>query len=345
MSGWTKWLGWVVAGVAIIAAGGLFYVFQQRSKEADALREQVKATESDLGELKDQVEQAKSSTDRLEAKMKAIQTPSASSAPPDALRPKPTVTGLKTAPGAPPAVAGTRPTTGDAAVAQSQSAFPFMEMFSGEKGEQMAQMSADMAANMQYGQFLQDLGFPPDAEAQVREILARNLREQILSGVKAIQEGYTPELLAQANQAAQAKLRQELGAVLSPEQMAAFDQYQVELPVRMLYQSLDMQMGMFAQGLAPEARQLALDVIVEELLPTGMATQGAGIPQSLDFQGQLQTQHDALARARERLAVELPPDQMEQVDRFIAQQSQVIDMAAQMMSGSPGQTAQPQPAP
>ena len=109
----------------------------------------------------------------------------------------------------------------------------------------------------------------------------------------------------------------------------------------MLTQSLDMQLNMFAPGLAPETHTRARDVLVEELLTTQTGQEAMGFPAGADFQAQMNAQQEAFTRARDRLAQELDETQLGQVDRLITQMQQMVEMSANMMQGSKPQEEKP----
>jgi hypothetical protein len=172
-------------------------------------------------------------------------------------------------------------------------------------------------------------------------MLKENLAEQITAGMEALQghligtQGKSsPEALKRMRDDADAKFRVELGTVLSPDQMAAWDDYEATLPKRMLTQSFEMQLNMFAPGLTPENRTRARDVLVEELLPAEPGQPDMGIPTSTDFQARMNAQQEGFSRARERLAQEFDETQLAHVDRFIAQIQQMAEMSAHMMEST-----------
>lgn len=325
MSNWSKWLGWVVAGIAVVVAGVFAIMAQKSTREARDLREKVDAAESRVAKLTDEVSAAADKTKEFENRVSSLERRSVETAANAAAAKQSSVTGDVTA--------------GAGGRTENAAASPFAQMFSGEKGEEMAKMSAEMSVNMQYAQFFQDLGLPPETESQVKEILIRNLSEQMIAGMKALQEQPKPEAMAQMRQSADLKLRQELATVLNPQEMASWDEYQTTLPERMLRQTYDMQLSQFAPGLSPEAHDLARDVLVEEMLSTAAGNQTAAMPSPADIQAQIQQQRDSAMRAHERLAQELDPDQLALVDRLLDQQINMMEMSMRMFDTSQSEGA------
>jgi len=320
MSNWSRWLGWVVAGIAVVAAGVFAVMAQKSTREARDLQTKVEAAESRVAKLTDEVTVATAKTKEFEDRVGNLERRSLEAA--------------VNAAGARQSSAADTAATNASEQAEDKAAAPFAAMFSGEKGEEMAKMSAEMTVNMQYAQFFQDLGLPAESESQVKEILTRNLSEQMIAGIKALQEHAKPEAMAQMRQSADLKLRQELASVLNPEEMASWDEYQATLPERMLRQTYDMQLTQFAPGLSPEAHDLACDVLVDEMMSTAAANQTTGMPSTTDIQAQIQQQRESAIRAHDRLAQELAPDQLALVDRLLDQQISMMEMSMRMFDMS-----------
>jgi hypothetical protein len=128
-----------------------------------------------------------------------------------------------------------------------------------------------------------------------------------------------------------ALMKKELASVLSPDQLATFDEYEKHLPERMLENSYATQLSMMSPSLTPENRTRTVQVIIEEMRP------GLDPNQSTQQAMQMQSfQQEAFARARDRLAQELEADQLAQVDSFIAQQQMMQQMGKEFLQNFMG---------
>jgi hypothetical protein len=124
-------------------------------------------------------------------------------------------------------------------------------------------------------------------------------------------------------------------------QMAIFDRYKVELPSRLLQKSVKMQIEMTSPDISPETKGRAVQVLVEELLPTGAGSQGVGIPEDLDTSKTIERQCAAFQRAKERLATELDKEQMAMLDKYLGQQLEMLSKAAKMFAATAEKEAAP----
>ncbi len=328
-----RWAGWIVAVVALGVAAGALYVMQRNAQEMAGLRDSIAQSEARIGDLVQQAKGDAETIQRLEDTVARLEKQAAQAEAPSG-KPGENAAAAAPSPGEDSGLFGKMAAAllGKSKAAsedQGQSDFfsGISKMFSGEKGPEFAKMSADMTVPMAYGPLLDQLHLSPEVEQQAREIISRNIAEQITSGMKLMEQKASPESMKQAGQDADAKLREELAAILSPEELAAYDEYQKELPRRMMQQQMQMQMSMFAPSMSPENQARAVDVFVEEMVPADGA---GGFGQDLDIQGQFVRQRDAFARARERLAQEFEPEQLQMLDRFIEQQQQMLDMASRL---------------
>jgi len=201
-------------------------------------------------------------------------------------------------------------------------------MFEGEGGEQIARMTV----NMYYGDFFQELNLPQGTEQQVRDIITKYAAEQITQGMDALKKGSMPEDMEGIEEEIEGRLRDELSRILTAEEMAIWEEYQDTMQERVLDQTYEMQLSMFAGGLTPENREIVKQTIIDEMLATDAdVTQypaGTG-----DIQAAFDIQRAAYERARERLLDVLDEDQLTLFDQFIETQQQMLEMALQMMGG------------
>ncbi len=211
-------------------------------------------------------------------------------------------------------------------------------MFEGESGEQIARMTV----NMYYGDLFQELKLPKDTEQQVRDIIAKYAAEQIRQGMGALKEGSAPEDMKGVEEEIEERLRDELSRILTAEEMAVYDEYQDTMRERVLDQTYEMQLSMFAGGLTPENREIVKQTIIDEMLAmeANVTQYPAG---ASDIQAAFDIQRAAYERARERLLDVLDEDQLTVFDQFIETQQQMVETALQMMGGLQGQTLEETP--
>jgi hypothetical protein len=215
---------------------------------------------------------------------------------------------------------------------------PLAQMFSGEGGKKLADYAARMSMDMAFGDFFNELTLPEDTEGKVRDILAAHMSEQIAKGMEALQSGFDEEKIEQMEQDAEEQLREELSAVLTPQEMDVFDEYSETMGERMLAQNYDMQLNLYAPGMTPEDRALVRDVLVDETLAIGeQMGQDMGMGMNTDIQGAFNMQLQAFESARERLLEELDEEQLAFFDRFVEAQEQAFEMAAALFGNMAGQ--------
>ena len=206
-----------------------------------------------------------------------------------------------------------------------------MEVFQTPRGEQMLKSGVKMTVNMQFGDFF-DMIAPEYVDA-VREIVSDFMIHTARLGVGFMNADGDRDMEAAMEEVETARetLLRDLDAVIGEEGVALFEQYERELPGRLMDQSLEMQLGMFARGLSEETRVLVRQTLVEELL----AVQPEQMPQVPVAMGGMQeiqeNQNEAYARALDRLAVQLPEEDFNTVQQFVEQQQQMVNMFSSMM--------------
>ena len=217
---------------------------------------------------------------------------------------------------------------------------PFAQMFSGEGGKKLADYAARMSMDMAFADFFNELNLPEDTEGKVRDIITAHMSEQIAKGMEALQSGFDKDTLEQMEQDAEERLRQELSRVLTPQELAVYDEYEETMGERMLAQNFDMQLNLYAPGMTPEGRALVRDVLVDETLAIGEQMgqdTGMGMGMNADIQGAFNMQLQAFESARERLLEELDDEQLAYFDRFVEAQEQAFEMAAALFGNMAGQ--------
>ncbi|MBT3378249.1 MAG: hypothetical protein HN742_38355 [Lentisphaerae bacterium] len=329
MTSTTTWK--IAAAVCVAACVGLFRWGYVNQKRAGALREQL-ATMREHAELAEQTATTTVPTvprdqydavqnrlttlnaekERLEKEvMQLAQTISKNTTTEPKLEPEPEPREKKTGPGG-----------------------MLAKMFSGKQGKKMAEMSARAALDMQYGDFFRETKLPADVEQKIRDLIVASLVTQIEQSLGRAGDGAEANAPLQTEKERAAQLRAELAELLTPDELATWDEYEETKTERMLLQQYDMQLGMYAPSLSEDKRKRASEVLVGELMATTKANalQTTGNPKD-NFEQGMKAQFDTLDRAREKLAAELNEEQLSDFDKFIEQQKRHMRMAATMMGG------------
>ncbi len=202
-----------------------------------------------------------------------------------------------------------------------------VDMFSGPQGEELMKASVRMNLNMQFQDFFDMLA--PDAVETVRAIL-----DEYLVNVAKLSLDMFANTGDKAAQAAaesyRETMRDALRQAIGEEGLQLYEQYEEELPGKMLDTSLDMQLRLFAGRLSEETRDLVRCVIYEELYD--LQTAPAAPVVNPETMGDLMiTQREGYERALHRLAPLLQEDEYAIVEGFIQQQQQIYDLAETMM--------------
>lgn len=317
-------LAWAVAIVAVAGlVASLAWAFSLQ-RQVQQLTQNVAAAESQSEALQQQAGQQAGQVEALEANVAKLERQLA----------KTTAAGTGTDGGAADEQ-GREP--GEAGGPEEQSPeqedqggmAQMMKMFEGEQGKKFAEMSAETAIPMYYGDLFDMLALPPDAEKKVREILRDHIVRQIQAGAAFAKGGGGAEAGEKLEKDMEAALREDLAKVLNENGLAIYDEYQENIEARVLKKSFDMQIGMFTSGLSEEDRAMVVDVMVEEVLGAGENLQGFG---AMNNPNAMQAYLDAFERSRVRLGTVLDEQQMAQIDRFVQQQRASIEMFQGMMN-------------
>lgn len=210
----------------------------------------------------------------------------------------------------------------------------FMQMFRGPQGEQLLETSVKMNLNMQFQDFF-DMLAPDEAEA-ARDILHDYLMQTAKRSMDMFEAAEYNEAIDAAMESDRETMRKALREVIGEEGLQLYEQYEEELPAKILDASLDTQLRMFAGRLSEETRDMVRYTLVEELVEA-QPDPAMPFPDVASADNILQTQRDAYGRALERLAPHLHEDEYTIVENFIRQQYQILDMAELMMPSSPSQ--------
>lgn len=192
---------------------------------------------------------------------------------------------------------------------------PFRDMFEGEQGDAMVEMSGNMRVSLFYNEFLGSAGLTDDAKKQVRELLAAYEKENVRIGMTT-PEGMGQEELAGHFEALSTNLRRDLAELLTPEQLAQFEEHDATKASGLLEMTLGGQANMLAPDMSSETREMTVNTMVDELMATGIdfSLPGSGITREGNT-----AQREAILNAQQRLAAALPPEEMEEVDNLVRQ--------------------------
>ena len=205
---------------------------------------------------------------------------------------------------------------------QEQAGNPMAAMFAGEAGEQMMRAGAKTALTTQYHDLFTTLDLPQERADALREVLQAHLETQAMAGLammrgEPIEDNTTPHT---------EELKDAVAEVLTPEEMALFEQYQDEIPARVMRQQFDLQIGMMAPGMEAETRQYTVDVLVDHMMAdNGDAFDATSMTPDLSA---IRAHYEAAAT---QLETELAPEDMAQVEGFLEQLNLGLDMAANLM--------------
>jgi len=206
---------------------------------------------------------------------------------------------------------------------ETKKANPFAAMFSGEMSDEVILAGAKMKVVTQYGNFLN--GLDVDTAEQARLVITQILLDQTGQGMELMRGELSADEISVIDY--EQRMRDELSYILTPEDLAVFDEYQATLPERMLEQSYGMQLSMYASGLTPENHAMVLDVLVEEMLFLGTETSSSSSAPGMDFAELI----NVYGRVRARFTGVFDENQQAILDRFLEQQESMYEMMIPMM--------------
>ncbi len=320
---------WGLFLLMCVVAGYLWFQLDAQDGQLDALTAHMAGTEAHIAELtasiaslEQQVEEKEQTVAMLRevAEDAAVETPQADGDAPDAAGMSDLTMGD---------MLDTLLSAEDAPLAPEGSGLAGMaEMFRGPQGEQMLEMSTRMSMDMQYGDFFDMLS--PEYADVAREILGDYLMHTARIGMGLLGGDGDRESMTASMELARESMLTELQETIGDAGLALYEQYEEDLPGRMLDQAMEMQLGMFARGLSPETSEMVRHTLVEELLlvqPEDMFM----MPDPETMQENMLHQQDAYDRALERLTPHLAQEEYEAVHRFIQQQQQMMSAVSSMM--------------
>ena len=205
-----------------------------------------------------------------------------------------------------------------------------MNMLKSPQGDKMLEAGVNMTVNMQYADFFNLLA--PETVETARKIIGNFMTRTARYGIDFMNGGDDANLDTAKNtmESERAAMLAELKNAIGDDGVALFEQYEQELPGKMMDQALEMQLGMFAQGLSAETQDMVRQTLVEELL-AAQPDNGATTSSTLATQTMMETQGEAYNRALERLSLQVTEDEYAVVERFVQQQQQMVNMFSTMM--------------
>jgi len=235
-------LGWLVAVVAIVAAGILFAKNRSLKSELDIADDSLTQTQVQLNDSmarQASVDEALGEAEKPEQQLAMVEQSSAA------------------------------PSVADESADEVTPAEP--ETNEAEQPDNNAMRRAQRAqfgvmVGMQYNSLLEDLALPEETLNAVNDILIDAYIEAQQATVQDMMSGTSTAKEAKAKQdAIDAQVRERLSGVLNEDEMAQWDTYQ-DFADEVLYEALlDGQLAMLAPGLTEETRQTAKIVLAEEL--------------------------------------------------------------------------------
>lgn len=217
----------------------------------------------------------------------------------------------------------------DAGKADKNALSSMMKVFQTPQGEKMLDTGVTVAMNMQFADFFNALA-PEHVEA-VREILGGFMVHTARLGVNFMNaKGSDMDSAVAEITTARETMLADLRNVIGDEGVALFEQYEQELPARMMDQTIQMQLGMFGGGLSEETKTLVRQTLVEELVAS-LPQNGTTLPGPIGARATMENQDEAYARALERLSGQITGEEFGVVEQFVNQQQQMVNMFSSMM--------------
>jgi chromosome segregation ATPase len=180
-----------------------------------------------------------------------------------------------------------------------------------------------LMTDIAYGALFEDLVLPEETQEQVREWMTDAATQARAAVVNAFGNGTTPakEVLA-AEKEAQDELREQLKTVLTPEELAAWEAYEQEKDLHLYWNILEGQLSMLAPGLTQENRDVARQVLAEELVTHIDALENSEEIYSMGNFNRAQS--EAMQVSLERLMGVLDEDQYGHVEGFVTTANEAL---------------------
>lgn len=320
-------LGWILAAIFAAVAAGMavgFFDARQQIKQAGVTLATQSSTSSELlAQAHNEILSLKQRVAELEKTPAQAPPPEADTAATNAAEPPPDIMDSL--------MAGIKPNTAtQGSDGDNNPLAAFSKMFEGEAGAKMAEYSVGVAAEMAYKDLFSQLKLSKDVEDQVRSIFRDHLADQIKSSTNAMKEGGGKAQMDKDKADAKTRLKERLSTVLSPQELAQWEQYEDSLEEHLLARQYEMQLGMMAPGLTPENREAVVNVLVEEAI----AAEGNISKTDNVFQAGIDMQSTVMDNTLERISAsgQFDESQMAELKRFADMWKQQMDMARELFN-------------
>lgn len=178
-----------------------------------------------------------------------------------------------------------------------------------------AQTQVTAIMEMVYKDLFNALQLEPGVKASLRELVKLSLEEESALAAYAMTQGdVSGREYARWRDEERARLSEEVQALLTPQDYAAFEQFASQMDQRQLESILGNQIRMFSSGLTPENQQVVLQVAVEEFLAEQNAVWNSDAPYNQREAVVLQMR--AIETLRARLVDVLPDDQYAEFENW-----------------------------
>lgn len=193
--------------------------------------------------------------------------------------------------------------------------------------EEMAQTTATTQVSLFYGDFLSELNVDAATREEIRAIINDFKGAEMFDHILVARGELTQAEVKALDYSGQ--LRDALSTVLPPEELAYYDEYEDGMPERMIRQSYDLQLSMFAGEMTEENREFALDLMVDEML-TRQENREASPNSDQDPTAEIESIIEMFDSISLQLSEMLPEDQYAAFERFAEQQVNNMRIAQQM---------------
>lgn len=214
--------------------------------------------------------------------------------------------------------------------AEEEDKNPMARAFENMDMEKLAKAQGGAAVQMGYSKLFKQLQLDAATKDEVRQTLIAHSTEQLEEQFRLMgsEDESSQEERQQREEERKARLRDDLAQVLTRNQLEIYDNYDVDR--EMMASALDMQLGVYAGELTSENRELARDVLVDEMLAMqaeleATQTDDETVRIGSTANAGLDNQIRAMENAADRLADVLDPDQLSVFQDYIQQQMDMFE--------------------
>lgn len=330
------WAGWGIAAIAVAALCGALWVCHQKNVEIDALRTSLVEAQARADQLALAAQRDATAIDELKRKLADLQKASA-----------PWAGGADSG-----SLAGrliksllAQSLSGADSTKSGDWVGHFVAGLAGfvgsEEGKEIIGLSVDVIADELYDQFFGKTGLPSDVEDAARDIIARNLRDDVNAVLDLFRGGFDMKKAFATfenfrKNPSDERIRAELAGVLDADQLAQWDQRNAAMEQEDPKRIMEGALMMSVPDLTPDNRTKVAEALAEEMRASHDARASMSFTDLLDFQKFIEStmseQQAIYDRAQERLSQQLDADQMKVVDRYLHTQQRAADVGARVVS-------------